>query len=103
MADMTPSERRDYLVARRVNLVKRIVKNALAKHGGDPVRGAAWCRRRAERFRRSAARMRREARRRRVEGDPAVVDVFRDMWLLAVDELTCRERLERLDQASGGG
>ncbi len=92
MADADPNERLDRLVKWRVALVKRIVKNALAKHGGDPVRGAEWCRQRAERFRRSAARMRREARRRSIDGDPAVVDVFRDMWLLAVDELTCRAK-----------
>ena len=95
MADAAPGERLARLVKWRPDLVKRIVKSALAKHGGDPARGAEWCRRRAELFRRSADRLRCDPRRKRLDDYPAAVDMFSGMWLTAADELTCRGLLER--------
>ena len=85
---MTPSERRDHLVARRGALVKCIVSRALAKHDGDARRGGEWCSHEARRFERAATRLRRNRRKRvDVGGDPGVLDLFRDLWLCAGDEL----------------
>ena len=82
---MTPRGRRDYLVTRRGALVKCIVGRALAKHGGDARRGGEWCSHEARRFERAATRLRRN--RRSGAADPGVLEVFRDLWLCAGDEL----------------